>query len=157
MIITMKRFIIITCLLLSGNFVFAKIDSPENYAAGILDKMQSHRQSIYENLDLTPAQTEEIAKLDKKIYARIEPDLKQTAILVKKIEDIAESENCTIKAVNKVKKEFKPVQKNLNSVKRDYDREFKKILTDEQRTKYKLVREEKRKELQKEIHSISKH
>lgn len=117
----------------------------------LIKKIQYHRKTIYDSLELTSEQAVEIDKLDKKFFTQIEPDLKKLTVLTNKLQDIANSNNCTKKSVNEVKKEFKAVEKDMNSVKNDYEKELKIVLTREQKSKYNLARKQKRAELQKEM------
>lgn len=158
-----KRFLLIVlCIFLSSVNVFADTvntdkadntlqESAQVQADELLIKVKHHRNSIYEKLDLTSTQVEKIQKLDQNLYKEMQPELKKLSYLSKKTIEIANSGNCTKKAINDMKKDFQAVEKDMNSVKNDYEKELKTILTKEQRSKYRKIRNQKRAELKKEM------
>lgn len=146
----LKRiFMTIICCVACVSFACAQ--TVEEHTAELMDLLKMHRNSIYEHLDLTPEQTALIGEMDEKLYADLEPEVKKLSVMVKRIEDIASSENCTKEAVFAVKKEFKGVEKEMVSVKKAYVKEFRKVLTPQQRKVYHKVRHEKQAELKKEM------
>lgn len=154
-----KILLIIFSIVISSAQVFADTscctaasdDYIQSHSAKLLEKIKSKRVSIYNSLELTSVQTTKINELDHKLYERIEPELKKLSVLTKKIEDIANSDNCTKKAVNNVKKEFRVIEHEINSIKKDYDKEFKTILSPNQKSEYRLLLKQKRMELKEEI------
>lgn len=150
-----KRFLFILCVLLVGSSVFADTGSDSDYikthTEDLLNKIKLHRESIYEKLELTSEQAFQINELDKKCYTKLEPQLIKLSVMTKKIEDIANSDNCTKKAVYAVKKEFKSVEKDMNLIKMEYNKEFKSILSSKQKSKYRVARAKKRLEYKQEM------
>ena len=62
----------------------------------LLNRLKTHRADIYASLNLTYEQKNKINKLDNQIYQELEPDLKQISLKLKQLENLANSENCTI-------------------------------------------------------------
>lgn len=144
----MKRILLFSAffVLMLNTSVYAEGQRPE-----LMDKIINHRISIYEKLNLSDEQTNQIKEIDNRRYSELEPEIVKISNMTKKLENIAESENCTIKSVNEVKKEFKPVQKDLNRINNKFEKEFKQVLTSEQKLKYKQAKIQKRKELKEEV------
>ncbi len=140
-----KVFMTVVCLTTCMSFAFAQ--TVDEHTAELMDLLKEHRSSIYERLDLTPEQAAQIGEMDEKLYAELEPEMKKLSVMVKRIEDIANSENCTKEAVLAVKKEFKGVEKGMVSIKKQYVKDFKKVLTAEQKSQYRVVRAQKQAEL----------
>ena len=99
------------------NPVFAEFQTSE-----ILEKIKNGRAAIYSSLDLTSEQTHEINELDRIFYEKLYPELQEMSMLSQKLERIASSSDCTIKKVKSVRKEFKVVERNLNLLKKDYEK-----------------------------------
>lgn len=106
------------------NPVFAEFQTSE-----ILEKIKNGRAAIYSSLDLTSEQTHEINELDRIFYEKLYPELQEMFMLSQKLERIASSSDCTIKKVKSVRKEFKVVERNLNLLKKDYEKQIGGILT----------------------------
>lgn len=117
----------------------------------ILTKIKFYKNAIYSSLDLSVEQKEQINQLDEKLYKDIDKELVKVAVLSNRLIDIANSENCTKKAVNNVKKDFRPIQKNMYAVKKDYEKELYGILTKEQKSKYIAAKKQQREEYKKEM------
>lgn len=108
----------------------------------LLERFKQHRASIYNSLNLTDEQAAKINEINSRIYTELEPEFKEVSLQIKRIDDIANSDDCTVKKVNAVKKDFKSVEKQISSKKRGYEKEFKQVLTPEQKTAYKAAKKE---------------
>ncbi len=147
----MKKYILfITLSFVLSNPIFAQ-DSND-----LLDRFKQHRNSIYETLNLTESQTEEINKIDAVIYQKLEPELKEIALNISTLDAIAKSDDCTIEKVNAIRKDFKVVEKRISYIKKGYEKEFKQILTSEQKTAYNNAKKEFRTKSKKEIKELKK-
>lgn len=154
-----KILLILFCILISNSGVFAEslssANTPAVYAEtqtkDILTKLVYYRTSIYDSLQLSEEQVKRVKELDDKLYAEVKPGFYKMTLLAKKIEDLANSGNCTKKAVNTIKKEIKSVENELNPIKNKYDKEFKAVLTSEQKSKYRKIRKQKRAEFKQEM------
>lgn len=157
-----KVFFIIFCIFISCTAVFAETvstpaastDLSEFKPAVFLEKIKYHRADIYNSLELSLEQVKKIEEIDNKFYEDIEPELKNLAILTKKLNAIALSGSCTKKDVNNIKKEFRVSQKEMNSTKNKYDKEFVKVLNAKQKSKYRTARKQKRAEMKKECKKL---
>ena len=107
------------------NPVFAEFQT----SSEILEKIKNSRAAIYSSLDLTSEQTHVINELDRIFYEKLYPELQEMFMLSQKLERIASSSDCTIKKVKSVRKEFKVVERNLNLLKKDYEKQIGGILT----------------------------
>lgn len=136
-----KLLTFLLCFIVWGTGVLAQ--TVDEHTVKLMETLKTYRSSIYESLDLTAEQNEQIKAIDSKLYSDLEPDMKKISVMVKRIEDIANSENCTKKAILNVRKEFKDVEKSMETVKKAYSKEFKKVLTAEQKKQYRLVRAQK--------------
>lgn len=123
-------------------------------ADDILNRVKTNRQEVYSKLDLDIEQKGKIKEIDNKVYQELNPKLEEIAVFIKKIDDIANSDNCTVKAVNEVKKEFKHVDKEITVIRNSYEKEFKQVLTKNQKTLYKKARKEQRAKIRKEIKEL---
>lgn len=142
-------------LLIFAGFIFGVTgvlaQTVEEHTTELMNLLKEHRHSIYEQLDLTNEQAIQIEEMDKILYVNLEPEIKKLSVMVKRIEDIANSENCTKKAVYSVQKEFKGVEKDMCAIKKQYIKAFKKVLTPEQKSRYRLVRAQKQAELKSQM------
>lgn len=145
-----KKFILIfICIILTETITFAEqtLNFVENHTAEILTTIRSQRTKVYENLDLSKDQLQIINNIDKRRYDEILPEILKLSELVQALDDLANSGECTIKKVNAVKKEFKPVQDELYNINRKYETELQIVLTKEQSVAYKKARKQIRKDL----------
>lgn len=142
----MKKYILLIILSFVLSNPILALDSND-----LLDKFKQHRNSLYETLNLTAAQKEEINKIDSAIYQKLEPELQEISLYINKLDEIANSDDCTIEKVNAVRKDFKIVEKRISYIKKGYEKEFKHILTSEQKTVYKNAKKEFRDRCKKEI------
>ena len=134
------------CLVFTSSFAFAQTTPDE-----LMEKLKTHRNSIYTSLNLSQEQVSKINEIDSKHYVKLEPELVKISFIVNKISDIAESDNCTIEAVNEQKENYKLVQDDITSLRKDYDKEFKTVLTPHQKLNYRIIRAKKRAELRREV------
>lgn len=146
-----KILLILICILLSNLAGFAATPDTQNFVehhtSEIMTEIQNQRSKIYSSLDLSQEQFQLINNIDKNRYEDITPELNKLSLLVKKLDDLANSEDCTIKKVKKVQKEFKPIQKELYTINLKYEKELKNTLTKEQLTEYDTARKLMRKNL----------
>lgn len=147
----MKKYFILTVLFLLAGVQVLAMDSDE-----LMERFKAHRSKIYKELNLTSEQIADIQKIDEKVYIKLEPELKQMAFNINKIEEIAASEDCTIKKVKAVKKDFKSIEKRISYIKKSYNKEFSNVLTQEQKVLYKTAKENLQLEQKKEIEELKK-
>ena len=145
----LKKILFVSFMLLSGSLVFAAQDVVDAKAAEMMQTIKSLRHDMYVSLDLTPEQAVRIDELDSALYSDLEPEIKKIADMTQKLEDIANSENCTKDAVFGAKKDFKTVEKNI--IYKRYSKEFRRVLTSGQKAKYRQARALKQAELKQEV------
>ena len=75
---------------------------------------------------------------------------------INKIDEIANSDNCTIERINEVKEEFKTTEERVSAIKDKHEKAINRVLTKEQKTAYEEAKEVQRKEIQRELENIKK-
>ena len=158
-----KRVLLIAglCLLMTAPTVFAddsvsietevtsSVANKDDYSSQLVEKIKLQRQTIYNALNLTPCQLKQTEQIEKRRYAAIEPELSKFCILRKKVKTLSCEKNCDKNAIKKAEKDLKQVKKNIKNISNKYDKEFKKILTSDQKAKYNMIRKLKRADLKK--------
>ena len=120
----------------------------------LLQRFKEHRISIYNSLNLDNEQKYKINKLDNQAYKELEPELHKISLKIKKIENIANSNNCTIEQINAVRKDFEKNEQRLSVIKDKYEKEFLLILTPEQRNRYNAAKRVQEANVQREIEAL---
>lgn len=115
----------------------------------LMQKLKNNRGEIYKSLNLTQEQIQNINNIDEKFYMELEPELQQVSVFIQKVQEIAESDNCTIKRVNEVKKDFKATDNRISVIKCRYDKAVKKQLSCKQKRLYKNAKKQQYLELKK--------
>lgn len=150
----MKKFIsllIITLIISCFQTSIAETIQPSNYTQDLILRFKKHRNNVYSKLDLTTSQAEQIATLDNDIYLKLTPELEQISLNLTKIDAIANSDNCTIKQINTIKKDFKSTHKKISKIKSNYERKFKLVLNKNQKSLYKTALKEQKAQIKQEI------
>lgn len=148
----MKQILGLICLF----FISTQIVKAENITSDeLLTRFKTHRNAVYQKLDLTEKQARSIKKIDEKVYTKLEPELMQVSFYINKLEEIAKSSDCTIERVDAVKKEFQETEKRISVIKTKYEKSINQVLTQEQKSAYEEAKEIQRKEIQKEIEAIT--
>lgn len=118
-----------------------------DYASQLLQKIKMQRDSIYNTLNLTPSQIKCKNEIEKKRYEDLEPELHKFCLANKKLRlAIAKSDKA---AINEAEKELKSIRKCIQKISSEHDEEFMKILNQDQRAKYRMIRKLKRNDLKK--------
>lgn len=117
----------------------------------IIEKIQQHRSIIYSALNLTFEQQIKINALDEEYFKKVNPYLNQMNRIVQNMENIANSSNVSMEALENEKIKFENIQKSMESIKNHYDSELKKILTPEQQKEYDIIRKQQQQEIEKQI------
>ena len=120
-----------------------------DYSTQLVEKIKAERNTIYNALNLTPEQICKKDDIEKKRYEAIEPELKNLCLSRKKLKDLNNNKGADTKVINSAQKEVNAVRKEIKTLSNKYDKEFKKILTSEQRAKYNMIRKLKRADLKK--------
>lgn len=158
-----KRILLLVCLcmLISAPIVFAEDEVSvetevtstaiiqNDYSPQLVQKIKMQRSTIYNALNLTPCQTQEIKKIDECRYKELEPELKKLCIVRKNLKTLNCAKTCDKKAIKSCEKELNQVKKNIKEISNKYDKQFKNILTSDQKSKYSMVRKLKRSDLKK--------
>ena len=153
--------LVILCLLMTAPTVLAddgvsietevtsSVTNKDDYSSQLVEKIKMQRNTIYNALNLTPCQLKQTDEIEKRRYAAIEPELSKFCILRKKVKTLSCEKNCDKKALKTAEKDLNRVKKNIKNISNKYDREFKKILTSDQKSKYNMIRKLKRADLKK--------
>lgn len=124
-----------------------------NYASQLIEKNKLQRDSIYNALNLTPAQIKCKNEIEKKRFEALEPELKKFCLVKKKLKRA--EEKCNKSEIANAEKELKPIRKCIRKISSEYDKQFMEILNSEQKAKYRMIRKLKRNDLKKQ-HKIQK-
>jgi len=117
----------------------------------LLDRLKNNRNSIYKVLNLSQDQELKIKELDAKLYTEIEPSLAEMTKLVNRLNAVIKTENFTINDIKTIRKSYDTAARHASAIKKSYDKEFVKLLTPEQKTRYKIERARQKAALAKEI------
>jgi len=149
----MRRIICLISLL----FITSQIAQAENITSDeLLTRFKTHRNTVYQKLNLTEQQSNKIRQIDENVYTQLEPELVQISRYINKLDEIAKSDECTIERVDEVKNEFKVTEKRISAIKAKHEKAVNHVLTREQKTAYKEAKEVQRAEIQKEIEKLQK-
>lgn len=145
----MKRFILLAIIaLFLGSQAFAADNND------LLERLQSSRTEIYASLQLTPNQKARINQLDNQVYQKLESDLQEVSLHINKIQELANSPDCSIDKVNAIQADFKIVENRISAIKDEYEIEFNKILTPKQQDLYKSAKLKQQAKLEKEMQAL---
>lgn len=120
-----------------------------DFSTQLVEKIKIERNTIYNALNLTPKQICKKEAIEKKRYEALEPELKKLCLSRKKLKNCTNAKQTDSSAVKAAQKEVNAARKAIKNISNRYDRDFKKILTSEQRSKYNMIRKLKRAELKK--------
>lgn len=120
-----------------------------DYSTQLVEKIKIERNTIYNALNMTPEQICKKEAIEKKRYEELEPELKKLCLSRKKLKECSESNTSNPKLVSAAQKEVNSARKAIKEISNKYDREFKKVLTSEQKAKYNMIRKLKRADLRK--------
>lgn len=157
----MKKYILImlTCIILSGNFAFAGETTvfAENQCSDcgcikqtkcldLMTSMYNERATLYNVLNLSNDQQKCKDVIDKKRYEELGEQFKlyeqEKFVLANMCKHNASEE-----AIKKQEKVVKGIEKCMKKIGKKYDKEFKSILSSEQKAKYNTVRKMEKKEI----------
>ena len=157
----MKKHVLIIsiCLILSGNFVFAgettvfaenqRPDcgcSKQTKCLDLMTSMYNERATLYNVLNLSNDQQKCKDVIDKKRYEELGEQFKlyeqEKFVLANMCKHNASEE-----AIKKQEKVVKDIEKCMKKIGKKYDKEFKSILSPEQKAKYNTVRKMEKKEI----------
>ena len=120
-----------------------------DYTPQLIEKIKIERNTIYNALNLTADQIRKKDEIEVKRYQDLEPEIKKLCLTRQKIKDIATDKTCCKNDKIAAQKELESVKKSIKTISNRYDKEFKKILTSEQKSKYNMIRKLKRADLKK--------
>ncbi|MBR6098126.1 Spy/CpxP family protein refolding chaperone [bacterium] len=120
-----------------------------DFSSQLVEKIKAERNTIYNALNLTPEQIQKKDEIEKKRYEALEPELKNLCLSRKKLKDLETTKSADTKTINAAQKEVNSARKEIKSISNKYDKEFKKILTSAQKSKYNMIRKLKRADLKK--------
>lgn len=118
-----------------------------DYASQLIEKIRLQRDSIYNTLNLTPAQIKCKNELEKKRYEALEPELHKFCILKHKLKNAETNQDKA--AIKEIEDELKQVRKSIRKISTEHDKQLMEILNSDQRAKYRMIRKLKRQDLRK--------
>ncbi|MBP3923830.1 hypothetical protein J6E39_01145 [bacterium] len=121
-----------------------------------LENFKNYRAQIYKSIKLNDEQLIYIKTLDEKFYEEAAPEFMKISRYVIQINDIANSENCSIQEIKAIRKEFDRSSDEISKYKKNYEKNFKKVLNSEQKISYTKSKKQIRAQLKKEIKDFKK-
>lgn len=115
------------------------------------------RSDIQEQLNLSQKQAQRRIEINTIYYPMINSKFIEIDEQIRKINNLVQSENCTIEQVDIIKKDFKLIEAELSEINKQYENEFKATLTLKQKIKYSKLKRQNRKILKKELREKIKH
>lgn len=120
-----------------------------DYTPQLLEKIKAERNTIYNSLNLTPEQIVKKDNIDVKRYKDLETPIQKLCLNRKKLKDSQTTNNTADKALKSINKEIENARHEIKQISNKYDKEFKKILNSEQKSKYNMIKKLKRADLKK--------
>ncbi len=111
----------------------------EDYSPQLIEKIRVERNSIYNVLNLTPDQIKKKNELEEKRYSELRPKLKQFCLDRKALKDLEAGKKADTKTIKSAQNKLDTTKNDIRKTSLKYDREFKKILNHEQKSKYNMV------------------
>jgi len=104
----------------------------------MLNQVRKDRNTIYNVLNLTPAQIKQTRIIEKERYEEMTPIVDEFMGYKAQLRKL-QANNGSRKEMNSIKKEMNRLTKEVKKVCDAYDEDFEKLLTREQKNKYKMV------------------
>ena len=144
--------LIVFCVFVSSNICFGEVTDFTSYniendiiqinqpndANLMLNKVRKDRNTIANVLNLTPEQIYKTRQVEKHRMEEITPVVNNFITQKEELKKLYEK-NCSKKDITAVKREMDKLSKSIRKICKKYDREFEKLLTSEQKSKYKMV------------------
>ena len=124
-----------------------------NNCAQLVEKMFNERATTYNVLNLTPQQKTCKDDIEKRRYQEIDIKINVLEQELYVLDKLKCNPQANKDAINKQKKIIKNVKKDIDETMQKYDKEFKTMLSGEQKAKYNLIQRMKRKDLKKCEHN----
>lgn len=144
--------LIVFCVFVSSNICFGEVTDFTSYniendiiqinqpndANLMLNKVRKDRNTIANVLNLTPEQIYKTRQVEEHRMEEITPVVNNFITQKEELKKLYEK-NCSKKDITAVKREMDKLSKSIRKICKKYDREFEKLLTSEQKSKYKMV------------------
>ncbi|MBR5554941.1 Spy/CpxP family protein refolding chaperone [bacterium] len=104
----------------------------------MLNQVRKDRNTIYNVLNLTPAQIKKTREIEKERYEEMTPIVDEFMGYKAQLRKL-QANNGSKKEMNAIKKEMNRLTKQVKKVCDAYDEDFEKLLNKEQKNKYKMV------------------
>lgn len=158
----MKRSLIVLGIftILTSTAVFAEEPAAEpapcnvtaaeqyNYSYQLIDRIKKQRDTIYNALNLTQEQVKCKNEIEKNRYIELEPALQKLCLEIKQLKDL-KARCADKKTICEHEKKLNCTRKEIQHISAKYDKQFMAILTNDQRSKYSMIRKLKRNDLKK--------
>ena len=123
------------------------IEKP-NQAYTLLNGIRKDRNTIYNVLNLTPAQKCKTREIEKERFEEITPLINQLLVKKKELKTL-KSENANKIQIYTLEKEINSLIKQIKHISNKHDKNFEKLLTKEQKNKYNMVQKLRRDDFKK--------
>lgn len=136
----------------SDNATISSVVVKEDYSLQLIEKIRVERNSIYNVLNLTPDQIKKKNELEEKRYSELRPKLKQFCLDRKALKDLETEKKTDTKTIKSAQNKLDITKNDIRKTSLKFDKEFKKILNHEQKSKYNMIVKLKRAEMQELKH-----
>lgn len=123
--------------------------SDGDFSPQLINKIKTERNAIYNALNLTTEQVRKKDDIESRRYKELAPALKKLCLDKKKLKELSGDKAEENAVIASVKKDLTEARKEIRAISKKYDKEFKKILNREQKSKYSMIRKLKRAEYKK--------
>jgi Spy/CpxP family protein refolding chaperone len=120
-----------------------------DYTPQLIEKIKNERNTIYNALNLTNEQIIKKDEIESRRYKDLEPEIQKLCLYRQKLKDISKNNSNEKATVKSVQKDLETAKKSIKNISNKYDKEFRKILNSEQKSKYSMIRKLKRADLKK--------
>ena len=104
----------------------------------LMDRIRKDRNTIYNVLNLTPAQICKTREIETARFEEISPLVDELLLVRKQIRDLCTA-GSSRREINSLERKYSKIEKKIKKICDKYDKCFEKLLNREQKNKYKMV------------------
>ena len=124
-------------------------------AYNMMFRIKKDRNTIYNVLNLTPSQINKMTEIENERYKEIVPVVECLMQIKSEIKTL-KAQGGSKSQIDTACKELDKLEKQIKKISSKYDKEFEKILNNEQKSKYKMIQKLRYEDLKK-IKKIDQH
>lgn len=124
-----------------------QVEKP-NQAYTMLNRIRKDRNTIYNVLNLTPAQICKTREIEKERFEEITPLVDELMLNKKKLREL-KAQDASNKDIWCVERDIDRLSKQIKRISEKHDKRFEKILNSQQKSKYNMVQKLRMEDLKK--------